>query len=173
MWPRVKAAVPAAELDIFSSLKTYGAQEDPYESLYERARSMEGVRYRGSVGQEELRATARECRAMAYPCIFQEMSSAAIMEAVASGCAVVSTDIGVLPETAWRNPLVPLGEGWKVLWAEALIRVLQNDAYYADLAEQNFALSKFFDWELIASRWVRRFQLDFAGHGIRLNSELS
>ncbi len=172
MWPRVKTAVPEAELEIFSSLKTYGADEDPYTPLYDRARALPGIHYRGSVGQEALREVASECRAMAYPCIFQEMSSVAIMEAIASGCAVVSTDIGVLPESAWRNPLVPLGNGWKELWAESLIRVLQNDTYFQDISDQNIHLSKFYDWELISHRWIQRFRMDFAGHGVRLNAEL-
>jgi glycosyltransferase involved in cell wall biosynthesis len=161
-WPTVRAVVGArARLTICSSLKVYATVEEPkYEALYEKARHLEGVDYVGSVGQQRLREISASCRALAYPCTFPETGCIAAMEAMASGCVVVSTALGALPETAWRNPLVPLADGWGDLWIEELLRVLTNDRSYAMMAGENLQLAQLMGWYGIAQKWLMRFQAD-------------
>ena len=114
----------------------------------------------GSVAQQRLREIAAGCRALAYPCMFPETSCIAAMEAMASGCVVVGTQLGALPETAWRNPLVPLRADWADLWVEELLRVLSNDAYYELIASDNLRLAELMGWSGVARRWLMRFQSD-------------
>jgi glycosyltransferase involved in cell wall biosynthesis len=160
-WPLIRSAVSHAELHVFSSMKVYRIAESPeLEQLYDQARKMEGVVYRGSVGQKELREAAQTCRVLAYPCVFPETSCIAAMEAMAAGCVVVGTALGALPETAWRNPLVPLGGNWLERWAFEVAQVLVNTPHYLDLASQNLEISKFYDWNLIAQRWLMKIQAD-------------
>jgi glycosyltransferase involved in cell wall biosynthesis len=163
-WPTIRAVIGArARLTICSSLKVYAAEEEAkYEALYEKARTLEGVDYVGSVGQQRLREISASCRALAYPCRFPETSCIAAMEAMASGCVVVSTALGALPETAWRNPLVPLGESWGDLWIEELLRVLTNESHYALIANENLKLAQLMGWQDIARKWMIRFQSDLA-----------
>ncbi|MES2310595.1 MAG: glycosyltransferase family 4 protein [Verrucomicrobiota bacterium] len=174
LWPLVVDLVPHAELDIMSSMGTYHehAKDAPFEALFERARTMKGVRYQPGVGQAELRSIARECRVLAYPSIFPETGCIAAMEAMASGCAVVSTVLGALPETAWRNPLVPMEGDWMYAWAMEVARVLVDDDYYTDIARQNLDIAKWMDWEIIGQRWIRRFILDFSKKSIRVSPDL-
>ncbi len=162
LWPEVYGALgDRARLTICSSLKVYGTSDEAaYEPLYEQARQTKGVVYLGSVGQRQLREVAVSNRALAYPCTFPETGCIAAMEAMAAGCAVVSTALGVLPETAWRNPLVAPTDGWADLWLEELIRVLVDDEYYRELAEANLHLAKLMGWDSVARRWLMRFRSD-------------
>lgn len=162
LWPQVRSAIgDRARLTVCSSLKVYGMSEEAtYGELYEKARQTEGVEYLGSVGQAQLREIAASSRALAYPCIFPETGCIAAMEAMASGCAVVGTALGALPETAWRNPLAPLSDGWADVWLEELIRTLVDDHYYRQIAESNLHLALHMGWSQIAKTWLMRFRSD-------------
>lgn len=168
-WPLIKAAVPDAELVVYSSLKVYGVPEmAEFQALYDLARQLPGVIYKGSVGQAELRQAAMASRVLAYPCIFPETGCVTAMEAMAAGCVVVSTSLGALPETAWRNPLVvPQTDGWGNEWAGEVTRVLVDDVYYKTIAEQNLALSSMFSWDDVAKRWLLRIRSDLTKRGAK------
>ena len=160
-WPQIRRAVPAAELHIFSSMKIYGVEDSrEFMTLYETARATSGVCYHGAQGQAVIRATTRECRALAYPCIFPETSCITAMEAMASGCAIVSTTTGALPETAAGNPLVAPDAGWLDRWQEEVIRVFTDDGYYLKIARHNLDLSSRRDWGSVAEQWIERFVKD-------------
>jgi glycosyltransferase involved in cell wall biosynthesis len=160
-WPYVTKKVPEARLFLFTSMKVYNADEkENYTRMYDLARSLPGIEYRGSVGQAELRETALKCRALAYPCTFPETSCIVAMEAMAAGCAVVSTSTGALIETAWKNPLIAPGGDWLPVWTQALVKVLKDDGEYERLARQNYEIARYYDWALIAQQWVKRFRED-------------
>jgi hypothetical protein len=55
-FPKIRAAVPNVRLRIYSSMSIYQVPEaeDQYRSLYDLARSMDGVEYIGSVSQARL-----------------------------------------------------------------------------------------------------------------------
>jgi glycosyltransferase involved in cell wall biosynthesis len=165
LWPIVRGAVPDAELVILSSLKVYGVNDSPeWEELYDRAHNMPGIIYRGSVSQSDVRQVALSSRALAYPCVFLETSCITAMEAMAAGAVVVSTSTGALPETAWRNPLVPMAKDWGMTWAFELARVMVDNDYYVDIARQNLALSQCNSWKIVAERWLRRIRSDQVLH---------
>ncbi|HEX7557173.1 MAG TPA: glycosyltransferase family 4 protein [Leptolinea sp.] len=160
-WPSIRQAVPQSQLHLFTSMKVYNAEDsNEYMEMYTAARSLPGVHYHGSVGQAELRETAQKCRALAYPCTFPETSCIAAMEAMAAGCAVVSTSAGALIETAWHNPLIAPGGDWLPIWSQALIKILTDDNEYERLALQNIAIAKYYDWPLIAVQWLDKFSED-------------
>lgn len=169
-WPLVRKAVPDAELHVFSSMRLYGGDAAQYGDIVEKARSLEGqgVIVHDVVGQSELRETALTCRAMAYPCTFPETSCITAMEAMAAGCVVVGNDIGCLSETAWLNPMSVPGEYWLNQWAMELCKVLVDDEYYLDIARQNVITSQFYDYRMIANRWLKRIAHDAMQKGISL-----
>lgn len=158
-WPSVRRRVPQAELHVFSSMQIYGVPDTAeLEALYKQAMDTEGIVYHGAQGQQMIRETAITCRALAYPCIFPETCCITAMEAMAAGCAVVSTTLGALPVTAAGNPLVPPQGKWLDAWEENLVRVLSDDAFYGDIAAANLELTEGRDWKKVAETWVERFR---------------
>jgi glycosyltransferase involved in cell wall biosynthesis len=96
---RIRAALPDARLEVYSSMAIYNALLDPYQPLYEQARKSPGVTYHGAVAQPALAQALCRATMLAYPNTFPETSCIAVMEAMAAGCTVVTSDLGALPET--------------------------------------------------------------------------
>ena len=97
-----------AELHIFSSTKIYGKDfainnENYYQDLYDKCEALDGVVYRGSVSNKELRKELHTFDILAYPNTFEETSCIAVIEALSAGLRVVTSNLGALPETT---------EGW-------------------------------------------------------------
>jgi glycosyltransferase involved in cell wall biosynthesis len=100
-------------LKVFSSLKVYQVTEDrdEWEPLYRRCAETAGVEYVGSLTQPELARELRSVNILGYPNTFAETSGISVMEALASGCFVVTSNWGYLPETtAGFAPLIPLSQ---------------------------------------------------------------
>jgi len=102
-FPSIRAQVPEARLRVFSSMSVYqvAATEEQAEfgALYERCRRTAGVEYVGSMAQPALAREMRSVAMLAYPNTFPETSCIAALEAMASGCRIVTSSLGALPET--------------------------------------------------------------------------
>lgn len=101
-----------AELHIFSSTKIYGddfaaTEDSKYNVLYERAKQLPGVVYRGFVPNEDLRNELVAFDILAYPNTFEETSCISVIEALSAGLRVITSNLGALPETT---------EGWARLY---------------------------------------------------------
>jgi glycosyltransferase involved in cell wall biosynthesis len=103
VFPRIRAALPGVTLRVYSSMQVYQLSPERdaqrYGELYNRCRNTPGVQYVGSLPQPELATELRQVPVLAYPNTFPETSCIAVMEALASGCRVVTSDLGALPET--------------------------------------------------------------------------
>jgi glycosyltransferase involved in cell wall biosynthesis len=119
------------ELHVFSSTKIYGKDfannnEDQYQELYDRCESLEGVVYRGSIPNLDLRKELCTFDILAYPNTFEETSCIAVIEALSAGLRVVTSNLGALPETT---------EGWARMYpylANPEIHALK----FADILEE-------------------------------------
>ncbi|MCU0547382.1 MAG: tetratricopeptide repeat protein [Oscillatoriaceae cyanobacterium Prado104] len=103
VFPAIRQAVPGTKLKVFSSMKVHqidgNADEIFFGELYRQCQETEGVEYIGSVPQPELVRQLRSVAVFAYPNTYSETSSIAVMEAMASGCRIVTSELAALPET--------------------------------------------------------------------------
>ncbi len=101
LYPDIQRKLPNIKLKVISSLKTYQIETDTdeYQYLYERCRNDPGIEYIDGLSQPELSKILKGALILAYPNTFEETSCISVMEALASGCSVISTYLGALPET--------------------------------------------------------------------------
>lgn len=144
------------ELHIFSSTKIYGKDfavnnENQYQELYDKCEALEGVVYRGSVSNEELRNELPTFDILAYPNTFEETSCIAVIEALSAGLRVVCPNLGALPETT---------EGWARMYPYLANKKL-HALKFADILEEEIQKIKNGDLDshleqqvqTYASRW--------------------
>ncbi|HEY9601658.1 MAG TPA: glycosyltransferase family 4 protein [Allocoleopsis sp.] len=168
VFPRIRQAVPGTRLKVFSSMKVYqvAKTEDEFEygSLYRRCQEMEGVEYVGSLLQPDLARELRSVMVLAYPNTFAETSCIAVMEAMASGCWIITSDLGALPETtAGLACLIPIQGDWEAYkdhFVEETIQVLRKctdtDTTAAEtyLRRQVEYVNREYNWSVRAQQWV-------------------
>jgi glycosyltransferase involved in cell wall biosynthesis len=161
LFPRIRAACPDAELDIFSSMKVYGVSEaddrKQFRSLYKKAKQP-GVNLIGTVPQLELAERLREARVLAYPNHYAETFCIAAVEAQAAGCAVVTSDLGALAETVGDGgvciPGDPQSASYQRAFVEACVSLLTDDDRWHAMSERALARAwTHFTWGQIAEEW--------------------
>ena len=167
VFPRIREAVPGVRLQVFSSMRVYlvSPLEDEalYGALYRRCRETEGVEYIGSVPQPELARALRGVSVLAYPNTFPETSCIVMMEAMASGCRVVTSHRGALPETgAGFARLIP-GEqdsgAYREQFIEETVQVLREGVERREATEQLLRaqvahINATATWDLRAGQWI-------------------
>ncbi|MBI5126888.1 glycosyltransferase family 4 protein [Candidatus Roizmanbacteria bacterium] len=117
LFPAIRRAVPGTVLRVYSSMAVYQLsgkiEEEKYGNLYRLCRETEGVKYIGSIPQPKLAKELGEVSVLAYPNSFAETSCISVMEAMAAGCQVITSNLGALPETtAGFARLIPVKENW-------------------------------------------------------------
>jgi glycosyltransferase involved in cell wall biosynthesis len=164
-FPLIRRAFPALRLRLFSSMKVYGLSDEPYRPLYERAQSMPGVEWVGSIDQPRLAWEMAGADMLAYPSTFAETACIAAMEAMASGCLIATTDLGALPETlAGFGQMMPkvddqnragAAEAYAELVLGMLRRAIADPAgHAARMSEQVRFARVVYSWPRLAKQWA-------------------
>lgn len=164
-FPPIRQAIPGAILKVFSDMRIYQVpiEQDQFSDLYELCRRTDGVEYIGAVSQTELAKQLKSVTCLAYPSTFAETSCIAVMEALAAGCLVVTTNFGALPETTdGFARLVTMQEDLPALaadFAAQTIEVLKEhnrspEQIEKRLREQVEKINATGTWSLRAREWV-------------------
>jgi tetratricopeptide (TPR) repeat protein/glycosyltransferase involved in cell wall biosynthesis len=167
--PHIRRGLPGTTLRVYSSMQVYrvaqAEDQSRYGRLYERCRYMEGVEYLGSLPQPELARALKSVSALAYPNTFPETACIAVLEALAAGCRVVTSDLGGIPETAAGFARLIPAEGGRDKYlgrfVEETVRVLStlaepDRAEVADhLRRQVGHVNQSCTWALRAEEWAR------------------
>lgn len=108
IFSELKKRYPDAQLHVFSSFDRYEKGWSPGYNpsapgenfkLYEQLTKINGCTVHGSVLQKQLASEFMKSSILLYPCNYEETSCITAMEAMAGGCAVVTSDLGALKET--------------------------------------------------------------------------
>lgn len=106
------------------------------------------VVFTGYVPEEDLPRLYGGARAFVYPSLYEGFGLP-VLEAMQCGAPVITTDISSMPEVAGKAALLVKPDDINGL-AEALARVLSDDALAADLKQRGLARAAEFSWESAA-----------------------
>lgn len=102
VWPRIysrcKEQGTEPKLKVFSGMSLYEQPEGEFEALYRTINQMAGAEHVGAVPQKQLYKEFSKAKVMLYPNHFLETGCMAVLEAIANGVWVVTTDLGALGE---------------------------------------------------------------------------
>jgi glycosyltransferase involved in cell wall biosynthesis len=118
LFPIIKVNFPGIKLKIFSSMKVYQAtnkeDKEKFGHLYKLCNATPGIKYVGSIAQTKLAKELHDTLILAYPNSYAETSCISVMEAMAAGCIVITSNLGALPETtAGFAKLVKVDGDWE------------------------------------------------------------
>ena len=151
------------ELDIYSSFKIYGweEQDKEWEPLYDACKETPNVNYHGTVSNDEIRSALQQTHILAYPNVYPETGCISAIEAMSAGCIVVCPNLGVLPETcanfAWMYGFVQDKTEHARKFAYVLKDAIENfwePPVQAGLAFQKQYYDMHYDIETTAKQWT-------------------
>ncbi len=93
-----------ATLDVFSSYEVYGwpDRDAQYKDLFTLLENHKNINYHGYKENHIVRETLEKSHIFAYPCDYKETGCCAAMEAMYHNNIIVTSDLGVLPETTGK-----------------------------------------------------------------------
>ena len=130
MFPRIRAVLPRACLDVFVRFDL----EEYYAHCAEEVREVQrllqelapcGVRNHGWVQGSVLARFWDRAHIWLYPCTFQETFCKVAQEAAAHGVLAIAPPLAALAETAAEGVLIP-GDASSLAWQAAAIRACVN-----------------------------------------------
>jgi glycosyltransferase involved in cell wall biosynthesis len=155
-------AAENAELNIYSSFQIYDRPhlDEQFRHIYKRAGEMDGVKYHGTVSNDEIRNALETMHVMAYPSIYEETSCITLIEASSAGCLCVVPNLGAIPETGANFPWMYgyeedptrhshvhghiLARAIEHFWDEDVQNLLKIQRNYFDM---------FYNWSLRSGQW--------------------
>jgi len=91
-------------ISVFSSMAVYQGDDSSFKEMYANVKANDCIEMCGSVSQPELAKHLRDVSFLVYPSIFTECHSIAILEAMAAGLKVVTTD-AASPQTEFIDSM--------------------------------------------------------------------
>lgn len=166
LMPSLEVTHPAVRLNVYSSMKVYQASNEEdwqqYGNLYQRCNELPNVNYIGSLPQPELAQVLRSTAIWAYTNTFAETSCISALEAMASGCYLITSEFGALPETtAGFADLIPFpADHYLEAYKQALEGAIQRfenpqeqAALDAHLRAQVDYINNYCTWSRRAYEW--------------------
>lgn len=151
------------EVDIFSSNTIYGSSYSSqtygqHDYLFHKCKTSPYINYKGYALNQAVRKSLQSAHILAYPSIFEETSCLSVIEALAAGCKVVTTNLGALPETCgkWAE-YVPYSEDRAELverYSSVLSKEIDNYWQNTNLKEQSDWYNSEYSWETRKTDWV-------------------
>ena len=154
-------------LDVYSSTIIYGDgfhrdNDKKFHKLYDQADLSKNVYNKGYCRHDELVGLLKNYHVGVHPSTFEETFCISAMEALASGCMLITTDLGALPETCAEFPIyMPYSKNKKHLVEQTVDSIKQAKAILGaqDLSQnlkfQQQYYKNYYDWKLLGRFWDR------------------
>ena len=130
-------------------------KENILSALQKLARALEiKVEFTGKLSRTEWVQRARDCDIFINTTHFDNLP-VSILEALALGLPIVSTNVGGIPFLLENNTNALLvGDNQVAEMAEAVLALLNNSALKDEQIRQGLQLVKNYDWEIIKVKWI-------------------
>lgn len=150
-------------LDVFSSYSIYGWGEADkrFESVFDRCKAHRRINYHGAQPNEVVREALQKAHIMAYPSIWMECNSRAVIEAMSAGLMCVHPNYGGLVDTSgglnmmyqWDNDINKHANAFAGVLSHAIDTVNnEHTQNYLKLVKA-YADTRF-TWDKITQQWV-------------------
>ena len=164
-----KLNIDNVELNICSSTKIYGKKFDDtygknYEKIFDECKKTKNVNFFGFIDNKKTIKLLEKMHIFAYPSVWPETSCIAAIESMASGCEVVSTNLGALYETCSPfGTFVNFDRNFNNMekkFSEALSKSIKNfwtEDNQKKLYLQREAINSFYSWDARSLEWKNFF----------------
>jgi glycosyltransferase involved in cell wall biosynthesis len=150
----VRAVQPTARLVVAGS----GPQAAELKALAAELGLDDAVDFVGRLERDDMASRLRRCHVALNPSRVDNMPNS-VLEALASGVPVVSTDVGGVRHVVEHERtalLVPAGDAQAM--ADALLRVLQDPSLAARLAQAGLQEVQRYTWAVVGPQWGRVYR---------------
>jgi glycosyltransferase involved in cell wall biosynthesis len=147
---RIRQTFADARLTVAGS----GPEGPKLQELVRELDLASSVRFAGDLSRDEMGALYRDADVLLNPSTTDNMPNS-ILEALASGIPVVTTNVGGIPfivEHRRTAMLVPPRD--PVAMAEASLAVLRDPVLKADLVAEGLEAVRQYSWEAVRDRWI-------------------
>lgn len=130
-----------------------------YNEIFETVKKLqleEAVIFTGYVSEEEKRALLLKAFLFVYPS-FYEGFGIPILEAMAGGIPVITSNVSALPEVAGDSALLVNPHHWQEISA-AVLKLLSDQVLYKKLSQKGLDRAGKFSWEETAAKTLELFE---------------
>lgn len=131
-----------------------GAKKGLKETFAQRG--INNVVFTGFVPREELECLYAAARALVYPSLYEGFGFP-VLEAMAAGCPVLTSDVTSIPEVA-GDAAIMLPPGDVRGFAEAMIMLCKDDVMYRRLVTNGKIQAGKFTWEKVAALTIETWE---------------
>jgi len=172
-WPKIRAALPDATLDIYYGFtKQYLAEMEIAPHLkvikeqVDELIKQDGVFWHGMVGHMELAHAFAASGFWLYPTSWPETSCITSMKAQAMGAIPITSrykDSGVPETTKYdlgpkaRDGMIHENAKWRAAWTASVIKAAQRDDLDETRQEMKAWARQTYSWESVAQQWAAMF----------------
>ena len=161
LFPFIRQEVPEAELHIyygFNNILKIPDKKEWGENLLKQIGEAENVFHHGRVDKKKLAKGFLESSVLLYPCSFEETFCITAIEAMATNCAILSSNYWGLKDTV-KNAGILLDINhasdtknleYREKFVSEAIRLLKDDKYLAKYQKKGLERFKKFSWANIA-----------------------
>lgn len=169
VYNRIAPQFPGLQLQVFSSMQVYKEAQDPYQEMYFWVSEQPGGQYIGSVTQPILAQYLKQAMCLVYPNTFEETSCIAVMEAMAAGSMIMTSDLGALPETCaglarLETVMMPPEKHISEFalgcleWLEQIYALQKNGELENELRKRVDYANAHYRWPIRAAEWETMLQ---------------
>lgn len=156
---RIRARLPGATLTVAGT----GPELGRLQQLAAELHLEPAVRFAGRIDNDRIAGLYARAHCMLNPSTVDNMPIS-VLEAFASGVAVVSTNAGGVPDIVndgVNGLLVPIGDDASM--ARAALRILEDPVLAARLAQAGLAQARRYAWSEVRVHWLEAYRRAAAG----------